>query len=376
MQTISQRNVLSRRPAAVIGMIASGRNVETHTVLNSDPQRVQISTLTVSNFADGKKYTWTIDGEEDSYTAIAADTNNDGVAAKIAAEINNNQYQRGLVKATAAGAVVTLTGLYPGQSVDVFGSTDLAAADTQSALEASKVPFGRLVIFAGQAITAYEGYSQREMNLNGKLPLASALTARVLTLVPTVVNSTEYSVTAIVDGVRYSASHTSDGSATAQEIVEGLQTALAAVLPSSVVATEDDASLILTGAGGVYFEVEHDSNQALTVTEAGQTLEQVALGVTKRRDDLEVDTIGGGATLEYPANHPMEVITRGLIAVELESGVTPSMTDPVYVGVGASNTGRFYNAAGADRLRLPNHIAKWKYALSSNIGQLFVNLPQ
>lgn len=84
---------------------------------------------------------------------------------------------------------------------------------------------------------------------------------RVYTLVPAVANSTVYTIRVKGPGYSVSASYTSDSSATATEICDGLRTALATAFGSVTenCATSGTSTLILTAnAAGGWFSVEVD----------------------------------------------------------------------------------------------------------------------
>ena len=81
-------------------------------------------------------------------------------------------------------------------------------------------------------------------------------------LTPVVTNSHAYTFTLKGDGVTSTdISYTSDASATAQEIVEGLTTAVNAVVGKNFTATEDDSILTITGdSAGEWFAVDDVSS--------------------------------------------------------------------------------------------------------------------
>lgn len=104
-------------------------------------------------------------------------------------------------------------------------------------------------------------------------------------------NNSNYTVTISQDGAEIaSETYTSDGSATAQEIVEGLTALLEAALPASTVAvTEDNTKLILTAeVAGVPFSVVASSTGAgVTATITANTANRN--GATQLADIWEAD---------------------------------------------------------------------------------------
>lgn len=376
--TISQRDVLSRRSPAVVGQKGSGKHVRCRTVRNLDPQRVQLATLTVGGtFAAGKKYEWTIDGVKDSYEAVAGDTDNNGVAIKIAEKINNFSFHRGLLRAKAASAIITLESLYPGIETSIIGGTDLTAAITRTADSGDDIAFGRLVLFAGQAKSQFESYNHDELNLLGRLPLGSAAGTRTIELVPIAANEGMYVAMVSIDGTVYTGTFTADADATVAEITLGLQASLAAALPATVVASDSGTAVVLTAASaGQFFDVSTSDNLERTVTVEGEFIDKLAIGVTARRDDLQAQTIAQGDPLKYPYDENMECVAEGLIAVEVDEGVTIALTDDVFVDISNDPelAGRFYNAAGANRV--PFSHASWMFAANSKVAWIYIDLPR
>lgn len=87
--------------------------------------------------------------------------------------------------------------------------------------------------------------------------------AKVFTIDVTAANSTEYTVR--INGTE--ATYTSDGSATVQEIVEGLKAAIDALAVSGLTASEDNTTLTLTSSAGVWFSVGIDRPDLMQVVE-------------------------------------------------------------------------------------------------------------
>jgi hypothetical protein len=365
LTTNSQRSVRQRRPAGRIGQLSGSMLNRVEPYLSFDPQAPQISTLTAANFSSGKVYSWNINGVADSYTTVSGDTDTTGAATKIAAKINANPAVRGQVRATSNAAVVTLTSTYPGLAFTVAGGSDLAAATTQSAALAAAIPLGRVVLYgASQPSIVNEGYSERLANQSLRRALVGNATARVLHLTPTAVNSTIYGVTVLVGGRTYSFSYTSDGNATVQEIVEGLELAFpAAVTALGIVASEDDTKLILTGPAGLQFDafIFGAGPQVLAVSAAGSNLELQIAGITSLDDAMEVATVAG-TSLVYPANKPVSVLEEGELLVE--STETIALGDPVFVSLDTADAGRCYRVTGTNRTPVFNRL-RWQRRAAS-----------
>lgn len=150
--TISQRAMRRKRVVGKAGMLvhASHKRNLIETFSNAYPQAKAQKTLTIDLFAAEQEYGLTLEGREVTYTALAADTDTAGVAAKLAAEINSDPQVRGILEASAAGSVITLTGLLPGFEFSASApSADTTLADVAAAEDAEAVPFGRLLVRTG-----------------------------------------------------------------------------------------------------------------------------------------------------------------------------------------------------------------------------------
>lgn len=109
--------------------------------------------------------------------------------------------------------------------------------------------------------------------------------AKIFTLTPTVANLTAY--TLHINGT--AATYTSDASATAKEIVEGLKAAIDLLSVSGLTASEDDMVLTLTSTAGVWYSlnVERDSLfSAIVETTGASGLATELSAITAERDDF------------------------------------------------------------------------------------------
>lgn len=342
------KNFPNTRPRGFAGQIESGG--DSRSLINSAPQTAQVSTLTVGgSFSAGNTYEFTIDGVSFEYEAVSGDTNNTGVATAIKNLINAEPLVNGGVIATSSAAVVTITSRSAGRAfviadVDYTGGT-LAAATSTANDEADAIPFGRLVIDNGEG--------------KARVAAAAAMTARSVQFTPTVVNSALYEIMVGYDGKTYRVAYTADGSATAQEIVEGLKTAADATLPAALTTTEDNSVLVITAAtAGDAFEAGPSSNLTAAWT-AGSNLAELARGVTAIDHSYPRDSAGddGG----YPPNSVMTVKRSGRIHVATED--TVSTSSDVYVRVTANGSldaiGGFRGTSNTGCLKLPRGKARW-----------------
>lgn len=348
MSTISQRSVRDRHIVGKAGMLAllGIKRNRIITATNSDPQRRMSKTLTVDTFTSGADYVFTIEGRVLTYTAIAGDTNQAGVAAKLAALINADPQVRGFVQAEAASAVITLTALYPGLEFSASESdSKLTLADVNSALQAASIPFGRVVFYAGESVL-----SAPDKNRLVKLPAASDLSGDTFILTPSVANATAYNLTLVGPaGARYTAAFTSDGSATAKKIVEGQKSALDALSITGLVVTEDDAALTVALPHGFDLEYEAPRYTSVAQTPGTSILDAFAGIAVFTQDEPALDASGNA----YAPNSAMMILEGdGDIFVDNSEGVLRG--DACYVELSSgANQGKLYKASSATRALLP-----------------------
>lgn len=373
--TVDQRSVPSRAPAGRVGQISANQNNDVQPFLNSDPQRVQTSTLTVDTYTDGATYAFALNSIDLAYVALTADTDVSGVAAKLAALINATAGVRGQVKAVAAAAVITLTSTYPGLAFTLTESdAKLTAALVTSALQGDPMPMGRAILLSGQGEVVVESYSERLANVKGKLAKLANVTAQITHVTPTAANTTLYSLLiSIRDGGSFTVSFTSDGSATVQEIVEGLVAAAPASLAAAgVTLTEDNTKVIATGGAGVIFDIVSvgAGTVAIAQAQAGDDLEALLYGVSALSDRYEMTVIGAGE-LVYPAEEPAAALTRGDIQVANAEALTPGA--PVYVELAnGDDSGKLYATSSATRYRWRR--AQWMRRASTSDDLAWVTL--
>ena len=242
--------------------------------LNNSNRVANVWTLTVATFVGETDYSFSINGITYTVTSPAtsgnATTDKNAVRDLIIDAVNGDtSILNGTVVAAANGTgIVTLTGLQAGVELDVVENDDnFTLVETTAASNSEPVPFGKIVC-------------RTEDGTGFALPSAVAAVAQVSTLTFSAAsNSSTYYVTIIMTsgtyaGIPYEGSFVTDGSATAQEIVEGIAADLEAALPPSTVAvTEDNTKLIFTAeVAGVGFNFTGNcSDPAVTVTKATTT---------------------------------------------------------------------------------------------------------
>lgn len=366
--TVSQaaNDVLSRARQGLIGawVLSSALN-SSITVLNEDPQAVQVDTIQVDTATNDHEYEWTINSVDLTFTADSSATKIE-ISDGMALVTNADPLVRGQVKAVADGTdLITLTGLTPGQA---FTLTDVDSkctdASVTTAAAASALGFGRAVIA--------DGTNTNETEQLGKAVVAAAFTAQVITLNMIFVTSATYLLTLrtstgdLLSQIEVDANTNTD--TTAAAIVTALNDDLAA---STILTVQTAGVITLTAeVPGTEFTLEVGVNEeggagdaivsvvATTGPSQATSLERALLGVTLHSDNDPTTTIGGTEG-SYAANAGMRVARRGVVWVESTETITAD--SDVYVETTAGTTaGRFFAASSATRIKLPRSLARWE----------------
>lgn len=327
---------------------------DNRSLVNEDPRAQQVSTVTVDTVANSTRYAFTIDGVEIEYTSDGSATNAEIVAGLLAA-VQAEPLVNGRVTGVATSAtVLTLTARIAGYAFTISDTDSRLTTATSTANDLpDAIPFGEPVLLDGSG--------------KAKRCTAANMTAMACTLTPTADDSTVYAVIVNVPqaagGRGYSerVAITSDSDATVQEIVEALQTAIAASgLSDHITASEDDASLTLTvQLAGLGIEVSVEGPWA-SIAWAGESIDDALAGVTCR--DLSQAQENGG----YAGGSTMTVRRRGRIAVTTGESCAPG--DPVYVRV--AGTGAPFRKSMSGVNYMPTKRARWAETLSSTLAVL------
>lgn len=219
-------------------------------------------------------------------------------------------------------------------------------------------------------------------------------TAQITTVTPNVVNSTLY--TLLIDGVTFE--YTSDGTATADEIVDAFVALINAdpLVNPRVTAVNSASTLVLTANfPGIAFVVDDsDPNLTAAPTQANAEADPIpfgalvyaltgnreadivdapadiadAIGVTVREHSHEEDPDNPGS---YPGGSDMSVIRQGRVIVATEEAV--DATSDVYVGTDPTTAGQWRATAAANFTQVTSGL-RWSEALSAELAVLVVDL--
>ena len=329
------------------------------SMVNEDPQAIQRDQITLAaGFLIGKAYTISILGLTITYTTVAGDIDVDGVATSFAAALNANPDVRGQVESSAlAGGLINVDGLIPGNAYTLNAGTNTTVAPVQSAVEASQIPFGRLVLFKGYSAVAHRAATELT-----RLATSAAFAAQQDAGDVVYDAASTYLVSIVTDG-GYRADFAVAANASANQTATDIRTAINADL---TLATEG----ITAGGAGATVELDSatigygfKSSTAISggagtlaivsTYGVGVSLLAAAAGASMSTLDDE-QLIRAGDLSVYRPNDPVKVLTGGTMWVELDAADTsPVFGAGVYVSLTAGATaGRFYMTPAAGRMKL------------------------
>jgi len=313
----------------------AGRSIGIHSADNvfglaAGGGAVKVSTITVDTAANATAYTYSCGGGTVTMTSDASATKIEIAAGLEAA--HNALAAAGSVSVAVSDGVdtVTITGRERGDDFALSESdANLSLAAVTAASDGTAIPFG-----LGCQRTAYT-----------ECGLPALGTAKVMTYTPTAVNLALYTLTITGDfsgdgnSETYTANYSGDASATVAEIVTGLVTNGNAILPANSVLLVDGTTVItatgevagfdfgMTGAGSL--------GAVITIATTTAAARDPFQGVSMKTQRVETATANGA---EYAADDTVDVLANGEIWVELDSGQTPAVGDPVFCRASASGT--------------------------------------
>ncbi len=336
--TISQRAVRGHRAPGIAGGLydISALNDETYFV-NAHPQAKQKSTIAVSSAAASATYKLNVNGAEINFTNPATGMTTTTAAAGIAAAINAEPMARGQVVATSSGATITLESTLPGLGFAASHSDAKLGAVTlvTAAAEAEAIGFGVLCIRGGKANT--ELYDNR----HGRLASAAGLTQSEVTL--DVAGTDVATVSVRVNGVN----HTKVGA------IAALRAALNGI--DGLTVTGATTKVIIKADAGAEIELLGTSNATIDSQVAGDDINELAIGISRRTYDEEASYRTG--LVGYPGNAGVSALRRGRIWIECSEDVAEGAT--VYAALTGDDAGKLFASPGAGRVALSRDRCKF-----------------
>lgn len=313
------------------GQIAfPGREPNVRGYRNLADGTAQSQTLTVDTFTALAVYAYQIDLPEGSILALSytedGDVNAAGVAAKIAAQINNRPDVRNFGKAIAAGAVVTFTGDARSVGTTARLSTSdakLTAVETQATVEDSGVPFARVILRDGSKNGELVGSIVSPMDVAQSLVLTHGAAG-------------EAQVALKVDGERILAKGATSTT---------LQTSLQGLLDTdgfTVSRSGNDVTILVKTAGEQFQLIEVTGDATIKSQVDGDSMSKHFAGMTVYHE-LSVSTVG---TLP---GRVMDVLEEDRIVLAVSGAVSDG---PLYVGTELPERAQVFAARAPGRVYL------------------------
>jgi hypothetical protein len=351
---------------AALGSRADSGFGDAISAINANPQTAQVLTLTLSGGTGDADYALTLDGL--SVAAAAENGDTDAERAEFIAEASLAEpLVNALFEIELVGATVVFTSRRVGVT-HTFAVTGSGAsiAETTAAAEAQTIAFG-----FGCVRVEPGDYTQPGNVHQVKRPEAGDFAGGVAILTFTEANSQPYGVGFSVDGVDYSRSVTSDGSATKAEIATLLQAALNGVggVVAAVVSTE---KLSLTGPAGSDFRLGSltSAGGGAIAVESFTAAEMPMILVAEASSRYCVTDANGRNA--YDGNSVMTCGRDGRWHVYTEAQAQPG--NPVYMRIAASGgltlLGAFSPTSGTGKIKVPG--ATWHKPVSA--GQAIIQL--
>lgn len=349
------------------------------TLVNLDPEAKQVEEISVSGAGNNTtiEVKFTIDGD---VVIVSFDTDSDATIDEtvngLADAINNERKVSGRVVAEAdTGAdTITVTSRYAGLGFTLEEESDpnsnISISNTTQNADASTVPFGR-------AVERHGDPARSDGHALGRLLDASNLTARELRVnVSSAQNSTEYTVVLIIRGETYEATFTSDASATVDEVVNGLQSAidgLTDVVTANADTGNDRIEVVPETAGFADFDiidVSPTADLSFTEHQDGDDVREKFAGITLAGGGRLIKPGTTGA--EYEPNQHMNVKNEGRVAVATEEEISEG--DYVWVRLSANGdldeVGGFRASFNSGAVPMPKDMLEWDRAPKENLATL------
>lgn len=342
--------VPGRIPRGRHGQIADTGVREERGDLEIAGRSVQIQTVTIAASVNGAAYSIEVvelGGLVVSFVGGASDT---ASAAALVTAWNADPVARGFAVATSALGVVTLTGTGIGGAdwslTLIPSSAVMTVAEPTAAADPADFPVG---------VAVY-------LDSNGRATRTPP-TAGSFVLTPSAVNSAVYyfSFTASngPDSRTFYITYTADGSATVQEIVEGLKADFDRKVPSSIAtASEDNTAITVSGVSHAITLLAQDANSTPSAQVVGAGVLDKLIGFSYL--DYQNEASAAGLSV-HTGNRRVVFLRSGALFSNL-AGSSSKWLDQAYLGVDSGNAeeyGQILDASGSGRIPLPKSAVVW-----------------
>jgi hypothetical protein len=288
----------------------------------------------------GSVVSYFIEGELISHTVLSGQDETD-VALALEAAHNANPLARGLMTASSATDTVTLTANVSRESFAVEGGLQVSVVEATPASLGAAFPVA-VAVYQNNGLAT----TVRPSGTTTATIVASALAATIPTHLSLSLGGEVFTVTRVGAG----------GGDTDAQLATAIR-ALVDALPGFS-ASGTGANIIISASEPFQVISRGTSLGAPTFSAVGVALEAALLGISRYLYDEEQASIAAAGALAIPAKRDVVCVRRGVVAVD--SAPSASRGGVVYVGVGTNaETGKFFDASGANRSPLPRTAAQW-----------------
>lgn len=356
MGTPLERTIRAERVEAIAGQ-PTGRGDDI-TAANDSPRTAQVATITTPvnpTASPGASHTYSlkIDGVLIEFTDDGSPTRAE-IAEGLRDAVKANGAANAVAIATATATELVLTARVAGVGFEVSEvDSSLTLTATTANAEAASIPFGRLVALDDMTSSTLKAKSVASSNLTAK-----SVVVEYVTGTPT--------VRFMLEGADAPLEATAGGASAAD-----LATAIDALDGLDAAAVGSDVTVTASVPGQGFDVLDIGAGAVLGATTAGDSINDVALGVTLYDRTQELDL--GSDEAKYAPNSAMGVRRSGRVVVDVESDLAAS-TQPtdVYVRLEANGAldkiGGFSTAAGAGLVKLTR--ARWVRQIGAGLAEL------
>lgn len=364
--TFSQgaNDVRKRQLEFIIGQVMSTSPLARYIdLVNSYPQAAQVSTFAVTGGTGaGNTVSVVVNGIVKAYLTVSGDTTTTLIAVAMAELINSDPLLKGILTASSAVAVVTLTGMGPGDTFTLVAGTNTGSATlVTTAATANSIPFGVGLAFTGETSTVQQATFATKA-------ASGVFVAQVATLTVNYRAAQVYNVSVLINETRYNVAvlATVDSATTATAIATAINAL--AVLTDLVTAAGVSATVTLTAnTAGLEFDVvvgtiaspASDLTVAFT-TGPDQTTSaiQAFAGACPWSLNVEQTAIGSNVSV-IPPNDVYKGLEFGQIGVASLETVKRGARVWMELDDSGGLGGQFYAVYAATRVLLPRANSTW-----------------
>jgi len=346
MRGIHQLDVKEELPKGVIGEVLTsmGENFIEDDASHDgavQPTEYQITVDTANNNAD---YAFSVEGDSVSITSDGTATKSE-IVSSLETAFESNLVANGIADVVSTSSdTLTIRGSDRIDFDAAIQTGDLSISKTQTADVEDEIKPARLVWWDGDDNVALQPPDSPQSTVFS---------------VDRVVNDENYFISFRFEGGIYRAEFESSGSATEDDILNGLESSFSNLGLSDLSGTADTVNDTFTisadNYGSIFTAIDWAADLDLDSESGIQNLAAEIAGVTRHTADDAVGTYDYGDTV-YDQRKRVLFLKRGRMVVDAPNA---SQGDPVYVGTDSSERGEIFESDGSGRFQLPHDIASF-----------------